>query len=74
MRKILKKGTKTKAEDITYFMKCKTCGCEFTYQLSDIRWDLDLNDIVDCPDCEWSCYIFYKKKYKGERKDESKKC
>lgn len=29
--KIIKKGTKTPPDKITYVTKCRTCGCEFTY-------------------------------------------
>ena len=67
MRTIIKKGYKTKPEDIIYQKKCKTCGCKFLYQKEDIKFNY-LADIhyVYCPDCEYSCNIIFKKKYKGD--------
>lgn len=44
MIKIIKPGKKI------FHMTCKNCGCEFTYELSDIRLSS-----VTCPDCYSFC-------------------
>lgn len=71
MINILKKGYKTKPQDIIYYKKCSTCGCKFTYQDSDVKYlnhayD-DISKIVYCPDCEWSNNIIIKRKYKEKK-------
>lgn len=66
MKTILKQGTKEKPEDKVYFMRCWTCGCEFTYQKSDICCSLD-NRYVYCPDCKYSCTILFQRKYKPNK-------
>lgn len=68
---ILKKGYKTKPEDRIYYKKCSTCGCEFTYQNSDIEYlhyvyD-EITKIVYCPDCKLSNNIIIKRKYKEKK-------
>lgn len=45
MKKIIKSGKK---EFITI---CPTCGCQFTYEISDINLGS-----VQCPDCFGFCY------------------
>ena len=65
MKTILKQGTKEKPEDKVYFMRCETCGCEFTYQVGDIR-GLD-NRYVYCPDCEYACTIIFLRKYEPNK-------
>lgn len=62
MKTILKQGTKEKPEDKVYVMRCRTCGCEFTYQLNDVRYSVDF-EYVYCPDCKYSCTIIFKRKY-----------
>lgn len=69
MIKILKKGYKTKPEDIIYYKKCRTCGCCFTYNEIDIKFDINewnLTYIV-CPDCRHICNIGIKIKYKEKK-------
>ena len=66
MKTILKQGTKEKPEDKVYFMRCGTCGCEFTYQKSDVCYSLD-NRYVYCPDCRYNCNILFLRKYKPNK-------
>ena len=35
--KIIKKGTKTPPNKQVYVIKCRTCGCIFTYKEEDMR-------------------------------------
>lgn len=63
MKTILKKGTKIKPEDKVYFMRCGTCGCEFTYQLKDTYLGFDGDCCVGCPQCGYDCYFIFKRKY-----------
>lgn len=67
--KIIKKGTKTPPDKITYVTKCRTCGCEFTYMKGDMEY-IFWEDIptVKCPQCDYSVNIFIKRKYKGDKK------
>lgn len=72
MIKILKKGYKTKPEDIIYYKKCRTCGCCFTYNDVDIKfdvndWDVCISTYIVCPDCHHRCNIGIKIKYKEEK-------
>ena len=71
MINILKKGYKIKPEDIIYYKKCSACGCEFTYQKSDIEYLHSTYDtitrIIYCPDCRWSNTIVIKRKYKEKK-------
>ena len=70
MIKILKKGYKTKPDDIIYYKKCSTCGCCFTYNESDIKSERRVYDVliyVPCPDCKYKCYIYFKTKYKEKK-------
>lgn len=70
MIKILRKGYKTKPEDIIYYKKCRTCGCCFTYNESDIKSEWGVYDVsiyVPCPDCKYKCYISFKIKYKEKK-------
>lgn len=66
MKTILKQGTKEKPEDKIYFMRCGTCGCEFTYQKSDVCYGLD-NRYICCPDCRYNCNILFLRKYKPNK-------
>lgn len=66
MKMILKQGTKERPEDKVYFMQCRTCGCEFTYQLDDVRYSVDFR-YVYCPDCKYSCTIIFQKKYEPNK-------
>lgn len=67
--KIIKKGTKTPPDKITYVTKCRTCGCEFTYMKGDIKYQY-INDVsgVVCPQCNYWVFPFIKRKYKGDKK------
>lgn len=70
MIKILKKGYKTKPEDIIYYKKCRTCGCCFTYNLSDIKYGCvgyDTYVYTSCPDCNYDCDVYFKTKYKEKK-------
>lgn len=66
---IIKKGTKTPPDKITYVTKCRTCGCEFTYMERDIK-KVCVEDItkVVCPQCNYWVYPIIKRKYKGGKK------
>ena len=64
--KIIKKGYKTKPQDIVYIKKCHTCGCVFTYTINDLKLSLD-STYLACPDCGYDCNIFFQRKYKGEK-------
>ena len=48
--KIIKEGKKE------YYMTCFQCGCEFTYELEDIKY----SSSVECPCCGKSLYHEYK--------------
>lgn len=65
--KIIKKGYKTKPEDIVYVLKCSNCGCVFTYKLDDTIADYDGDNLVCCPDCKRFNLIIFKRKYRGEK-------
>lgn len=67
--KIIKKGTKTPPDKITYFTKCRTCGCVFTYMNKDMEY-ICWEDIptVKCPQCDYWVSLFIKRKYKGDKK------
>lgn len=72
MKTIIKKGEgKTRLEkkaEIKYIHKCWNCGCEFTYQLEDIKFNwLGENEVIICPACEFeNLSPLIKKKYKGD--------
>ena len=36
----------------TFKEVCSRCGCEFTYQLEDLKEDIFHNHYVKCPDCQ----------------------
>lgn len=72
MIKILKKGYKTKPEDIIYYKKCRTCGCCFIYNDVDIKfnvnkWNDGVSTYIVCPDCHYRCDIGIKIKYKEKK-------
>lgn len=70
MINILKKGYKTKPEDIIYYKKCRTCGCCFTYTKADIKVECHVYDsyvYLICPDCGYTCNILFKTKYKEKK-------
>ena len=71
MKIILKKGYKKLPEDYVYIKKCDICGCEFTYQVEDIEYDLELGQYIKCPDCDYDCRIIYRKKYKGDKNEKN---
>lgn len=72
--KIIKKGTKTLPNEIIYIIKCRTCGCKFTYNKPDITYiGYDGIRAVACPQCEYYCHINFKKKYKGGEEERVKK-
>lgn len=75
MLKILRKGEKTLPEDKTYKMKCKTCGCEYTYQGKDIKQNnTSIHESIPyvvCPQCDYINHILFKRKYKCELGDKN---
>ncbi len=62
--KIIKKGTKTLPDKQIYVIKCRTCGCVFTYKKQDMRYITENTICVYCPECEYSNVPFIKRKYK----------
>ena len=67
--KIIKKGTKTPPDKITYITKCKTCGCKFIYMEKDICLGWFCEDYLKCPQCSYKVSMpTFKKKYKGDDK------
>ncbi len=54
MKKILKRG-------FIKVMKCKTCGCEFSYEKEDVvrkqAGPIEYDVYVVCPQCERECFI-----------------
>ena len=68
--KIIKKGTKTPPDELTYITKCKTCGCKFAYKFSDICYIASEFEHLNCPQCEYIVSVpFIKRKYKGSDKE-----
>ena len=66
--KIIRSGTKTPPDKKVYVIKCRTCGCVFTYKLGDMRY-ISTNTLgVYCPECDYSNVPIIKKKYKGDDK------
>nr|DAO32459.1 MAG TPA: DNA-directed RNA polymerase [Caudoviricetes sp.] len=66
--KIIKSGTKTPPKKQIYVIKCRTCGCVFTYMEKDMHY-ITVDSIgVYCPECNYSNVPFIRKKYKGEDK------
>ena len=63
--KIIKKGTKTPPDKQTYVIKCRICGCVFTYKEEDMRYLTTDAVGVFCPECKYSNVPFIKIKYKG---------
>lgn len=65
--KIIEKGTKILPEEKVYITKCKTCGCKFTYKMSDIEYiGIDCEGLIMCPQCNRRVYVpLIKRKYKG---------
>ena len=70
--KIIKRGTKTPPDKQVYVVKCRTCGCVFTYKLGDMRWISTGILGVYCPECGYSNVPFIKKKYKGGKRESTK--
>lgn len=68
---ILRHGYRQTPDNIVYYKKCSTCGCEFTYQLSDIRCAYcgtdDVSKVVYCPECAYTNIIWFKIKYKEKK-------
>ena len=46
MIKIIKHGNKFKTT-------CNKCGCEFTYQIKDLKSGLFSKNYIECPDCSY---------------------
>lgn len=65
MINIIKQGCKQ--EPIVYYKKCRSCGCEFTFNECDCNYDVDLNQFIKCPCCKHTTTRGLKRKYK-ERK------
>lgn len=66
--KIIKSGTKTPPKKQIYVIKCRTCGCVFTYMEKDMQY-ITVDSIgVYCPECKYSNVPIIMKKYKGEDK------
>lgn len=66
--KIIKSGIKTPPKKQIYVIKCRTCGCVFTYMEKDMQY-ITVDSIgVYCPECNYSNVPFIRKKYKGEDK------
>lgn len=64
---IIEKGTKTLLQERVYVMKCRICGCKFTYKIENIEWSYGGEEIIMCPQC--NNYIdvpFIRRKYKGD--------
>ena len=67
--KIIKKGTKTPPDKITYITKCKTCGCKFIYMEKEICLGWFCEEYLKCPQCSYKVSMpTFKKKYKGDDK------
>lgn len=62
---IIKKGTKIPPNKRVYIMKCRTCGCVFTYKEENMCCLLSGMMGVFCPECEYLNVPFIKRKYKG---------
>ena len=63
--KIIKSGTKTPPKKQIYLIKCRSCGCVFTYMEKDMQY-ITVDSIgVYCPECNYSNVPFIRKKYKG---------
>lgn len=68
MKKIIKRGTKTPPDKKVYVIKCRTCGCVFTYKLDDMRYiTMDILGVY-CPECDYSNVPLIRRKYKGDDK------
>ncbi|MDO4377395.1 MAG: hypothetical protein Q4C38_04570 [bacterium] len=66
--KIIKKGTKTPPDKQIYVIKCRTCGCKFTYMEENVRSNY-CEEYLWCPQCSYGITVpFFKKKYKGDDK------
>ena len=66
--KIIKKGTKTPPDKITYIKRCNVCGCVSTYTMDDIDYTVipDHYSFLICPQCEYRVSVpIIKRKYKG---------
>lgn len=62
--KIIKKGTKTPPNKQVYVIKCRTCGCIFTYKEEDMRYITADAIGIFCPQCKYSNVPLFKRKYK----------
>ena len=48
MIKIIEKGKET------FELTCVRCGCKFSYDAEDAKWDLDEHMKVECPQCKFN--------------------
>lgn len=62
--KIIKKGTKTPPDKQVYVIKCRFCGCVFTYKEEEMRYITPDCIGVFCPECKYSNVPFIRRKYK----------
>lgn len=63
--KIIKVGTKTPPNKKVYIMKCRICGCVFTYREKDMCCLSSEAVGVYCPQCNYSNVPIIRRKYKG---------
>lgn len=71
MREIIKEGKKLPFAPYRYIIKCRKCGCKFTYDFNDIErphcidfWYLRY---VKCPQCEHDVQIKKLKIFKTKK-------
>lgn len=62
--KIIKKKTKTPPDKQVYVIKCRICGCVFTYKGEEMRYITPDCIGVFCPECKYSNIPFIRRKYK----------
>ena len=66
---ILKRGTKIPPNKQVYVMKCRTCGCVFTYKEQNFEYiGADNTSCVACPQCNYYNFVPFFKKNIGEIK------
>ena len=65
MIRIIKEGVKP--QDIVYYKKCPICKTKFTFSESDMGYDIDWYDIIQCPYCNNNVMVGFKRKYKEKK-------